>query len=51
MRVDEIVTTADGKQHRVIYESNGKLLVKPHGGKSKPAYKICATKVVKREKR
>lgn len=49
MKHDLIVTTEDGRKHRVIYESNGKLLVKCAEGKSKPAYKICATKVIKRE--
>ena len=44
----EIVTTADGRTHRVIYETNGKLLVKCAEGKSKPAYKIAVKSVVKR---
>lgn len=50
MRVDDIVTTKDGRKHRVIYESGGKLFVKSMDSKkSLPAYKICATTVVKRE--
>lgn len=49
MRADEIVVTKDGRRHRVIYESKGKLLVKCAEGKSKPAYKICVNSVVSRE--
>lgn len=50
MRADHIVTTADGRKHRVLYESKGKLFVKcADGGKSKPAYKICVKAVVKSE--
>lgn len=49
MRADSIVTTADGRRHRVLYESKGKLFVKCAEGRSKPAYKICAKTVVKSE--
>lgn len=49
MHADYIVTTADGRKHRVLYASKGKLFVKCAEGRSKPAYKICAKTVVKSE--
>lgn len=50
MRVDDIVTTDDGKKHRLISEVNGVLTVKCHEGKCRKAYHIKAERVVKRER-
>lgn len=46
---DDIVTTVDGRKHRVIYQTKDQLLVRTLECKHKKTHKISGSKVVKHE--
>lgn len=46
---DDVVTTADGKQHRVIYQIKDHVMVRTLNCKHKKPIKVCVTKIVRHE--